>query len=210
MFHAPSAIINHLNILPSYSEEMESDIICKSVPLIFTSENNYSKSNESFLESIKAHGWNNELHDECKSVCGRLGEFNFCEAVKVDLAASKEKSYQKSLQSTASLITVLFQDFATTMDIHNKHVEEAVNVYKSKPQEILFNKGLTTAGLVFGEGIILDYHGVEKGSLKLLESLCVFGYRKFYKTILSLIVEFNKRMVEGETTFCKNSVFVLN
>ncbi len=73
MFHAPSAILNHLNILPSYSKEMESDNICKSVPLIFTSENNYSKSNESLLELIKAHGWNNELRNECKSVCGRLG-----------------------------------------------------------------------------------------------------------------------------------------
>jgi len=117
------------------------------------------------------------LRDECKLVCGRLGKFNFCKAVKVDLAASKKKSYQKSLQSTVSLITVLFQDFATVMDIHNKHMEEAVNVYKSKPQEILFNKGLTMAGLVFGEGIILDYRGVEKVSLKLLESLCVFVYR---------------------------------
>jgi hypothetical protein len=77
MFHAPSAILNHLNILPSDSEEMESDIICKSVPLIFTSENNYSKSTESFLELIKADGWNNELRDECRSVSGRLGEFNF-------------------------------------------------------------------------------------------------------------------------------------
>ncbi len=85
---------------------MESDIICKSMPLIFTSENSYSKSNESFLESIKADGWNNESRDKCRSVSGRLGEFNFCEVVKVDLAASKEKSYQKSLQSTVSLITV--------------------------------------------------------------------------------------------------------
>ncbi len=123
------------------------------------------------MESIKADGWNNELRDKCRSVSGRLGEFNFCKAVKVDLAASKEKSYQKSLQSTVSLITVFFQDFGTAMDIHNKHVEEAVNIYKVKPQEILFDKGLTTAGLVFGESIILDYCGVEKGSLKLLESL---------------------------------------
>jgi hypothetical protein len=82
------------------------------------------------------------------------------------------------------------------MDIHNKHVEEAVNVYKAKCQEILFNKGLTMAGVVFGEGIILDYCSVEKGSLKLLESLCVFGYREFYKTILSLLLKFNKRTVE--------------
>jgi hypothetical protein len=73
MFHAPSAILNHLNILPSDSKEMESDIICKLVPLIFTSKKNYSKSNESFLESIKADGWNNELHNECRSVSGRLG-----------------------------------------------------------------------------------------------------------------------------------------
>jgi hypothetical protein len=109
MFHDPSAILNHLNILPSDSKEMESDIICKLVPLIFTSKKNYSKSNESFLESIKVDGWNNEFWDKCRSVSGRLGEFNFCKAVKADLAASKEKSYQKSLQSTVSLITVFFR-----------------------------------------------------------------------------------------------------
>ncbi len=57
------------------------------------------------------------------------------------------------------------------MDIHNKHVEEAVNVYKAKPQEILFNKGLTTAGVVFGEGIILDYK--PRGALPLDQFLLV-------------------------------------
>jgi hypothetical protein len=39
------------------------------------------------------------------------GQSMFCEAVKVDLENSKDSSFQYTITSTLSLITVLFEDY---------------------------------------------------------------------------------------------------
>ncbi len=41
----------------------------------------------------------------------------FCEAVKVDMANSKETSFSNTLSSTLSLITVLFEDLFEAINI---------------------------------------------------------------------------------------------
>ena len=50
-------------------------------------------------------------------------------------------------------------------------------------------------GFKFEKGIIADkeYNQLEKECLKSFESLCVFGYREYYKNLLCILVEFYNR-----------------
>ncbi len=51
--------------------------------------------------------------------------FMFYEAVKVDIANSKETSFNNTISSTLSLITVLFEDLFETINIHKEfHCEK--------------------------------------------------------------------------------------
>jgi hypothetical protein len=47
----------------------------------------------------------------------KYGKLMFCEAVKVDMANSKETSFSNTLSSTLSLITVLFEDLFEAINI---------------------------------------------------------------------------------------------
>jgi hypothetical protein len=48
----------------------------------------------------------------------------FYEAVKVDMANSKETSFNNTISSTLSLITVLFEDLFEAINIHKKFCGE--------------------------------------------------------------------------------------
>jgi hypothetical protein len=48
----------------------------------------------------------------------KYGHIMFCEAVKVDMANSKETSFKKTISSTHSLITMLFEDLFEAITIH--------------------------------------------------------------------------------------------
>jgi hypothetical protein len=48
----------------------------------------------------------------------KYGQVMFCEAVKVDMASSKETSFKNTISSTLSLITVLFEDSFEAITIH--------------------------------------------------------------------------------------------
>jgi hypothetical protein len=75
------------------------------MPLLFTSYNNYVQPSKSFYE-----GWNwMEDFNICQKPTN-YGQAMFCEAVKVDMENSKEKSFKKTLSSTLLFITVLFED----------------------------------------------------------------------------------------------------
>ena len=43
----------------------------------------------------------------------------FCEAVKADIANSKETSFNNTISSTLSLIIVLFEDLFEAVNIHD-------------------------------------------------------------------------------------------
>jgi hypothetical protein len=75
------------------------------MPLLFTSYDNYLRSSKSFEEGLT---WSEDL-----TICQKptkYGQVMFCEAVKVDMTNSKETSFKKTISSTLSLITVLFED----------------------------------------------------------------------------------------------------
>ncbi len=49
----------------------------------------------------------------------------FCEAVKVDMANSKETSFKNTISSNLSLITVLFEDLFEAITIHRDFYGES-------------------------------------------------------------------------------------
>jgi hypothetical protein len=49
-----------------------------------------------------------------------LSKIMFCEAVKVDMENSKDTSFNNTITSTLSLITVLFEDLFEAITIHKE------------------------------------------------------------------------------------------
>ncbi len=78
-------------------------MIFKNAPVLFTLVANYSVSEESFDESIyKTAGDDKVLFlskNNCTSHDSRIGEYSFCEAVKVDVAESEVKHHKNQLLS---------------------------------------------------------------------------------------------------------------
>ncbi len=78
LFHAPAAMLYHWNMIQKDRESMF-------MPLLFTSYDNYLQSSKSFQE-----GWNwMEDLKNCQKPT-KYGQVTFCEAVKVDMANSKD------------------------------------------------------------------------------------------------------------------------
>jgi hypothetical protein len=106
----------------------------------------------------------------------------FCEAVKVDMVNSKETSFKKTISSTLSLITVLFEDLFEAITLHRDFSGEKVDI---EPLTSLLNKTDTCDGYDFNIDIITDeVNALQKESLMLFEGFCIFGYREFYKNLL--------------------------
>jgi hypothetical protein len=61
----------------------------------------------------------------------------FCEAVKVDMANSKDSSFNLTITSTLSLITVLFEDLFEAITIHKDFCGMKMH---PKPSISLLNK----------------------------------------------------------------------
>jgi hypothetical protein len=85
------AISHHLKILLSVSVVNDSPSIFKYMPVLFTLARNYSASGKSFEESIYKTAGDDEgilfySKNSCMSHDGRIGEYSFCVAIKVDVA----------------------------------------------------------------------------------------------------------------------------
>jgi hypothetical protein len=90
------AICHHLKILSSIPSVNDSPLIFKNMPVLFNSTKNYSASKCLFHEAINeiAKEDADELFhskNSCTNHEFRIGEYCFCEANKVDLAASQDK-----------------------------------------------------------------------------------------------------------------------
>jgi hypothetical protein len=82
------AISHHLKILPSIPSVNDSCLIFKNMPVFFTSTKNYSASKALFDNAIYEiaeddtdelfHSKNSCLNHDC-----RIGEYCFCEAIKL-------------------------------------------------------------------------------------------------------------------------------
>jgi hypothetical protein len=102
------------------------------MPLLVTSYDNYLGSSISFQEGLN---WMEDL-----TICHKptkYGQVMFCEAVKVDMANSKETSFKNTISSTLSLITVLFEDLFEAFTINRDFSGEKED---PKPSISLLNK----------------------------------------------------------------------
>jgi hypothetical protein len=109
LLHAPTAMLYHLNMIQFHDEQNHRESML--TPLIFTSYDNYLQSSESFQVSLN---WIEKFG--CQKPT-KHGQCTFYEAVKNDLVNSKETSFNNTISSTLSLITVLFEDLFEALNI---------------------------------------------------------------------------------------------
>ncbi len=120
------------------------------------------------------------------------------EAVKVNMVNS---SFNKTISSTLSFITVLFEDLLLFEDLF-----EAINIHKEfggekenpKPSVTPLNKTNTCDGYDFNIDIIMgdQYNGLQRESLMCFEAYCIFGFRELFKNLLCILMEVIKTMYE--------------
>ncbi len=109
------------------------------------------------------------------------------------MANFKETSFNSTISSTLSLITVYFEDLFEAINIHKEFCGEKEG---PKPSITLLNKTNTCNGFDFNIDIINndEYNALQKESLMLFEAYCIFGSRESYKKLLCVLVEVNKTM----------------
>jgi hypothetical protein len=125
------------------------------------------------------------------------------EAVKVDMANSKETSFNNTISSTLSFITLLFEDLFEAINIHKEFCGEKEDL---KPQITLLNKTNTCDGYDFNIDIINndESNALQKELLMLFEAYCIFGFWKFLKILFCILMEVNKTMYGNNEDVPKN------
>jgi hypothetical protein len=126
----------------------------------------------------------------------------FHEAVKVDMANSKETSFNNTISSTLSLITVLFQDLFEAINTHKEFCGE-----KEGPKASITSLNETNKcdGYDFNIDIINndEYNALQKELLMLFEAYCIFGFQEFFKNLFCILMEVNKSMYGNKKDFPK-------
>jgi hypothetical protein len=118
------------------------------MPLVFTSYENYLRSSKSLQEGLN---WM-EVSKICQKPT-KHGQVMFCEAVKVDMTSSKDSSFNHTMTSTLSLITVLFEDLFEAITIHKDACGRKMD---PKPSISLLNKTNTLNGYDFTINVFED------------------------------------------------------
>jgi hypothetical protein len=188
LLHAPPAMLYHWNIIQFHNKQNHIELM--SPPLFFTSNENYLRLSKSFQVSLN---WIEKFG--CQKPT-KYGQFMFYEAVKNDLANSKETSFNNTISSTLSFITVFIEDLFEAVNIQAVLVGE-----KEEPTLSITspNKTNTCDGYDFNIDIINDdeYNAVQKESLMMFEGFCIFGFWEFLKNFFCMLMEANKTMYQN-------------
>ncbi len=117
----------------------------------------------------------------------------FYEAVKNDMANSKETSFNNTISITLSFITVLFEDLFKAINIQAVLVGEKE---EPKPSITSPNKTNTCDGYDFNIDIINndEYNAVQKELLMMFGCFCIFCFLEFFKNFFCMVMEVNKTM----------------
>ncbi len=194
------------------------------MPVRFTSTKNYSASKTSFDEAIYeiAEDEADELFHS-KYICTnhdcRIGEYCFCEAIKVDLAESvdkrgknhfqkKKNQFSSTLSSTVCLLHTLFEDLDCAIELHEKIANEVLALHSLDPRNYLFH-GQEEGDYIFGQGIMNEASSDDKEYLQLYESWCLFAYREFYKNLLAILDAVSLRTFGEKTDFANSLICMM-
>ncbi len=160
LFHAPPAMLYHWNMIEPHDEQIHRESML--MPLHFVFYENFVQLSKSFQEGLN---WMEDLNIFQKPT--KYVQAMFCETVKVDLKNSKQTSFKKTISSTLTLITVLFEDLFEAITLHRDFSGEKVDI---KPLTSLLNKTNTCDGYDFNIDIITDeVNALQKELLMLLE-----------------------------------------
>ncbi len=183
LLHAPTAMLYHWNIIQFHNKQNHREL--NLTPLPFTSYQNYLRSSKSFQVSLN---WIEKLKPT------KNGQFMFYEAVKKDMANSKEVLFNNTISSTLSFITVSFEDLFEAVNIQVVLVGEKVDPIPSIKSP---KKSNTCDGYDFNIDIINDdeYNALQKELLMLFEGFCIFGFGEFFKNFFCILMEVNKSRV---------------
>ncbi len=109
------------------------------------------------------------------------------------MANSKETSFNNTISSTLSFITVLFDDLCEAVNIQAVLVGEKE---EPKPSITSLNKTNTCDGYDFYIDIINndEYNAVQKELLMMFEGFCIFSLQEFFKNFFWMLMEVNKTM----------------
>jgi hypothetical protein len=155
LFMAPMTICHHLKMLSLISPVNDSPLFLKNMPVLFTSIKNCSASKRSFDNAIyKTAGDKADELFHSKNSCTyhdlRIGEYCFCEAMKVNLAESEDKcqknhtqkkknQFSSTFSSTMSLLCTLFEDLGSVIELHEKIANKDTEIHSLDPRNYLFN-----------------------------------------------------------------------
>jgi hypothetical protein len=109
LLHAPTAMSYHWIMIQFHDEKNHRELIL--MPVISPSYDNYLQLSKSFQVSLN---WIEKFG--CQKPT-KYEQFMFYEAVKNDMANSKETSFNNAISSRLSLITVLFEDLFAAVSI---------------------------------------------------------------------------------------------
>ncbi len=109
LLHAPTAMLYYWDIIQFHNKQNHRGLML--MPLLFTSYENYLRSSKSFQVSLN---WIEKFG--CQKPT-KYGQFMLYEAVKNDMANYKETSFNNTISSTLSFITVLFGDLFEAINI---------------------------------------------------------------------------------------------
>jgi hypothetical protein len=135
------------------------------MPVLFTSTKKYSASKTLFEDAIyKIAGDDTDELFHSKHSCTnhdcRIGEYCFCEAVKVDLSESEDKCQKIiprkrriNFQAHSQAQCVCFAHYLKAIELHEKIANEVTGLHSLDPRNYLFNRQ-EEGDYLFGQGII--------------------------------------------------------
>ncbi len=140
-------------MLASVSFVNEPTFLFRKMPVLFTSIENYFDSKSAFDNAIyKSAGDEADELFHSKNSCTyqdlRIGEYCFCEAMKVDLAESedkrkknhvRERKIKSTFSSTMYLLCSLFEHLGSVAKLHEEIANEDTEIYSLDPRNYLFN-----------------------------------------------------------------------
>jgi hypothetical protein len=204
LLNAPSAMLRHWNIFWTHDGDWE--VPSTSLPLLFTSTESYEASKTSFGNSLDRT--DDVLHYPYFFSNKRFGEYNFCEAVKVNLSIqcstqTKEQNLERYVSNTMHHVKVLFEELRPAIDCINDLDRQSMQA-KLDQHFTLFNyeKKWTKEGYSFDlwNRIGIELANEQDESLKTLESLCIFFHRLMNSNRLAVLSQPSKSVYGAPAT----------